>query len=643
MPFGLPLRRAAHRDVHGRRAHRPGHLGRRDRPTRRRAPAPVAQTWTSAASADWGTTAVALAAGKDRLTSLDLGGQSGTRFVLQVEAVAAKAGDLVVATPGVGTDAAVAFPAGTSAATTLVTTDADGRVRLRSTVAVVLRLTVVGHVAGTPGASAAAGDTVLVPASTMVDQATGVGGVVPASGASVVPVAALHGVPAQGARAVWLSVAARGVGSGSIVFGAASSARVRHLHVDVGHLPRARTGRRGRCGPVQRLGAPDGPAGHRRRLGGRRCRRPRPVRCPSPRRATCSVPRSPAPRAVRVVGGAVPAKVDKVLVQVGVKVSLVPGALRVAATKTGLAAGAGAPLPLLGRTTVTVLAPVAADGTLVVSVPLLAQVTSLTVIGYTSAPVAASADTVAPTLTIVSPSRRRHHAGRDAAAHRGRQRVRRRLRRARRAGGGGRRGPRRCRARPGPRCRAVAPRCPGRCRHPHPAGHRDGLGRSLDERQPHHHRHGRRSDGDRRRAGRHRPRGRRPGRDPVVRRRRGRVLGDRARARRRHPGQRRRTDRARRHAAPGRVGRARRCDLGRAHHERLADGRDPAGGHRPAGRAARGRRRRDRRGDGCRRCCTRGPISGCPRGDRAGVLLHHRARAVHATPAGRSSSGCRRR
>ena len=69
-------------------------------------------------------------------------------------------------------------------------------------------------------------------------------------------------------------------------------------------------------------------------------------------------------KAVRVVGGAVPAKVDKVLVQVGVKVSLVPGALRVAATKTGLAAGAGAPLPLLGRTTVTVLAPVAADGTL---------------------------------------------------------------------------------------------------------------------------------------------------------------------------------------------------------------------------------------------------------------------------------------
>ena len=338
-----------------------------DRP----ASAPVAQVWTSAAQADWGATALALAAGKDRTIRLDRGGQTGSRFVLQVESVAAKAGDLTLAAPGVDTDSAVAFPVGTAAATTLVTTDADGRVQLRSSVAVALRLTVVGHVSGAPGPAASAGDTVLVPASTMVDQATGAGGTVPTTGSSVVPVAALHGLPSAGARAVWLSVAARGERTGSVTFGSGSAdSSVSFTSAWSTSLVLAPVDEDG----AVRYSVSSPTTGLRVTVvgwvaGG----------AAAAAGALSVTPTSEVlgtaftgTRSVRVVGGAVPEKVDKVLIQVGVRVSLIPGSLRVAASKAGLASGAGAPVPLLGRTTVTVLAPVASDGTVVVSVPPLA-------------------------------------------------------------------------------------------------------------------------------------------------------------------------------------------------------------------------------------------------------------------------------
>ena len=401
MPFGLPLRRAAIVMLTVVALIVPTTwASAADRHAT--ATVPAAQAWTSASSADWGSTAVTLAAGRDRLVSLDRGGQPGSRVVLQVESIAVKAGDLVVATPGTETDVAVAFPAGTAAATTLVTTDSDGRVRLRSSVAAVLRLTVVGHVTGTPGSVSAAGDTVLVPASTMIDKATGVGGTVPTTGASVVPVAALHGVPADGARAVWLSVAARGAGA-SITFGSGASAPSATVTSAWGTslvlAPVDEDGsvRYSVSAPLSDLrvtvlgwvaGGTSAGAGA--------------LSVASATQVLGSA-FTGGNRSVRVVGGAVPAKVDKALLQVSVRAGLLPGALRVASSTSGLPTGVGAPLPLLGRTTVTLLAPVASDGTVVVSVPPLSQVTSVTVVGYTSAPVASGSDTVAPTLTVVSP------------------------------------------------------------------------------------------------------------------------------------------------------------------------------------------------------------------------------------------------
>ena len=153
---------------------------------------------------------------------------------------------------------------------TLVRADDTGRITVRSSVAARLSVSVVGVIQGS-GSAVGAGGTVVVAPSSLVDSATGQGGDVPAPGTtSSVPVTGLAGIPATGARAVWLSVQGRASRSGSVSFvdpWAACRALRPSRCRPPGQRARARAHRRRRDGHVRRarLGR-GGPADDRRRV-----------------------------------------------------------------------------------------------------------------------------------------------------------------------------------------------------------------------------------------------------------------------------------------------------------------------------------------------------------------------------------------
>ncbi|MGY4644768.1 hypothetical protein [Cellulomonas sp. URHB0016] len=172
--------------------------------------------------ASGGTT---LAAGTARDARLAAGPDAprGTRsFLAQVRIDAVSAGTLSIWSRGDRRPdtPAISYGAGTSSTTTLVSTDGTGNLTLLASSGVRVRLTVTGYLQGAPGADPGAGGTVVVRSSTVVDSSTGAGGSVPDAGrTAVVPVAGNGPVPVRGARAVWLSVAARGPAGGTLAFG----------------------------------------------------------------------------------------------------------------------------------------------------------------------------------------------------------------------------------------------------------------------------------------------------------------------------------------------------------------------------------------------------------------------------------------
>ena len=145
---------------------------------------------------------------------------TGSRsFAVQVVVESARPGTVALwgASPAPSASQ-VTFSAGASSSTTLVRADDTGRITVRSSVAARLSVSVVGVIQGS-GSAVGAGGTVVVAPSSLVDSATGQGGDVPAPGTtSSVPVTGLAGIPATGARAVWLSVQGRASRSGSVSF-----------------------------------------------------------------------------------------------------------------------------------------------------------------------------------------------------------------------------------------------------------------------------------------------------------------------------------------------------------------------------------------------------------------------------------------
>src|SRR4051812_13531089 len=177
------------------------------------APTPTGVWHQVAPTPAWGgLLGVAVAADEQRDATLTLGAAvpAGTRsLVVQVHVLTATTAGTVTVWPKGGAEpqgSAVSFSRGISSATTLVSTDAAHAISLRSSSAARLALTVVGYVSGDGSTELGVGGTAVTQAGTILDQATGAGGTVPAPGTtSTVPVAGLAGVPAEGAQAVWLS------------------------------------------------------------------------------------------------------------------------------------------------------------------------------------------------------------------------------------------------------------------------------------------------------------------------------------------------------------------------------------------------------------------------------------------------------
>ncbi|WP_203758246.1 Ig-like domain-containing protein [Cellulomonas chitinilytica] len=384
-----------------------------------------AGAWVPVAPAPaWGgVLGVSFGAGEQRDAVLASGGDvpAGTRsLVVQVHVLSATdAGSVVVWSPGSPepTGTTVSFGRGVSSATTLVTTSAKGAVSIRSSVPSRLAVTVVGYVSGTGAAPlVGAGGTTVVPAGTVVDQATGLGGTVPAPGrASTVPLAGLAGVPGEGAQAVWLSVQARGATVGGVTFaspngslGAATAAFSSSWSTSLVLAALDADGSvtyslRGSATDGLRVAVVGWVAGASR--DGARTPTPDGV-VPVATRTLASSAGLFGTREVSVTGADVPKSLRAAVVQVAVRTGLLPATLRGAATPAGALSAdtGGAWVPSFTTTSTTLVVPVSKDGKAYVSASLGAQVESVTLEGYQAGQVAAASDTVAPTLRITAPA-----------------------------------------------------------------------------------------------------------------------------------------------------------------------------------------------------------------------------------------------
>ncbi|WP_156043738.1 hypothetical protein [Cellulomonas sp. URHE0023] len=333
-------------------------------------------------------------------------------LVVQVHVLTAvTAGTVTMWSKGATEPAAptVSFSRGISSATTLVTTDASGGVSLRSSISARIALTVVGYVSGNASTPVGIGGTAVTSSHTVLDQATGAGGTVPALGAaSTVPVAGLGEVPVEGARAVWLSVQTQGLGNGTLSFsGAAVVAYTPTWSTSLVLAALDQDGSftytlRGSATSGLRIAVVGWLAGQSSDV----------VRAPLdggivavPARSLTSSSSANGTRALSVSGAGVPTSAKAALLQVSVRAGALPGLLLSGSTaaRTLLGSAGGAFVPGLATTTFTIVAPLNKGQTFLLA-PVGAAITGTTLTGYQSGPVAASADTVAPTLTVTTPS-----------------------------------------------------------------------------------------------------------------------------------------------------------------------------------------------------------------------------------------------
>ncbi|WP_155856042.1 hypothetical protein [Cellulomonas sp. URHD0024] len=360
-----------------------------------------------------GLLGTAVATGERRDATLALGNAvpSGVRsLVVQVDVLTATTAGTVTVWPRGGTEPAgstVSFSRGVSSATTLVTTDATRGVYVRSSSAARLALTVVGYVTGDGSIPVGVGGTTVTSTRPVVDQATGAGGTVPPVGVtSTIPVAGLAGVPVHGARAVWLSVQTQGTGSGTVSFTGApsvaygptwSTSLVLAPLDDDGSFAYTLAGSTtaglriavvgwlaGQSADVARSPVPDGLVA-------------------MPARSLSGTAASNGTRTVMVSG--VPTAAKAAVLQVTVRAGVLPGLLLSgsSAARALLGSAGGAFVPALTTTNLTVLAPLS-NGQTFLAAPSGSTITAIAATGYQTGPVAASADTVAPTLAVTTPT-----------------------------------------------------------------------------------------------------------------------------------------------------------------------------------------------------------------------------------------------
>ncbi|MBX9246649.1 Ig-like domain-containing protein [Actinotalea ferrariae] len=230
-------------------------------------------------------------------------------------------------------------------------------------------------------------------------------------GSATVPLAGVAGVPTSGVRAVWLSVQALGRGAGAVSFagsslGAAGGSAARFstswstslvlAPLDAeGDLTYAVTGSATSDLSIAVVGwvAEGGVAAS----GGL---------VPAVAGDVAVTSSLLGLHHLEVAGPGIPSAVSGVVVRATVSTGALGGSFRAADSLLQIlfAADATVPLPARATTTLTTVLPVDRSGGTFISVPLGARLTSLVTLGYETGPVATSADTVAPTLTIESPT-----------------------------------------------------------------------------------------------------------------------------------------------------------------------------------------------------------------------------------------------